>query len=396
MGEERDCPHSEGAALKTHSWGKTLFILAGEASGDLQAAELAKRLAPHYHLIGVAGPRMRAAGVEAYLPMEEFQLMGFTDVLKTLPKLILQFRTLRDRLLARHPDAVILVDYGGFNIRLATSLRKHGYRGKIFYYIGPKVWAWGKGRIPKLAKSVDLMMAIMPFEPEVYAGSGLRCEYVGNPLTQLVEGYASGDEFLLGLFPGSRRSEIKLNLPHMLEAAAFLKRQHPDLKIEISVANEGVRPLIEKLTKGQIPLTPDSYPLMLRCRAALATSGTVTLELGLRKVPTVVVYRVSLLNAFLARCLFRINLPYYGLVNIIANENLFQERIHTRLSPEKTAAYVDELLRETPQRAKVIAGCERVIELLKSDDPAMRCAKLIRELLPPIATYRAEGAAGVL
>ncbi len=350
------------------------FILAGEASGDLHGSRLVNAM-PDYSFFGVAGPRMREAGVDPLLETEDFQIMGFSGVIKALPRLRRQLRTCTEAILEHNPDVCILIDYAGFNMRLAKRLRKEGFKGRIVQYISPKVWAWGKGRIPKLVETLDLLLVIFPFETACFEGTDLPVHYVGNPLTEEND-LSTEPEFLLGIFPGSRTSEIKLNLKRQLATAKALQKRFPALKVVVSVANDKVAPFIPP----DVETTHDTKGLMGRCYVALATSGTVNLELALRKIPTVVVYRLSLINALLAALIFRIRLPFYCIVNICAKREVFPELIHYHFTPKKAIRRLLPLLEETDERRKCIENCTEVSQLLAKEHPSACAARLITQL----------------
>jgi lipid-A-disaccharide synthase len=364
-----------------------LFILAGESSGDLHGSNLAKALSGH-SLFGVAGPRMRDAGVECLIPSEEFAVMGFFDVLIALKRLKKHFKTVLSAILERQPRAVILIDFGGFNLRLARALRKAGYGGKIVQYISPKVWAWGKGRIPKIAAAYDLMLVIYPFETNCYEGTSLETQFVGNPLTEALlthpykENWAESRGIdpsapLLAIFPGSRKSEIELNLKRQLETARHLD---PNLQVAVSVANSTVEPLIHKLVADDgwflIP-SGEAYDLMRASRAALATSGTVTMELALHRVPTICVYRPGWINAIIARLILRLNLPHYCMVNIAAGKEIFPELIHTQFTPKRAAKELQKMLDDGETRDRCLAGCDELRALLSDAQASQRAAEAI-------------------
>ena len=361
------------------------FILAGEASGDLHGANLAKEIKGE--LFGIAGPRMRKAGVRPILRQEEFEIMGFTGVLTALPKLKRQLKICADA--AMDADAAILIDYGGFNLRLAQLLRKRGYKGKIIQYISPKVWAWGKGRIPKMAKALDLLLVIFPFEEKVFEGVDLDVEYVGNPLTEEMAKFVPDPDWCeerpLALFPGSRRSEILHNLPQMLATAEELKRQRPSLHFAISIANLNVQPLVvDALHQSHLDalLVPPEQAgqLMHHACAALAVSGTVNLQLALHRTPTVVVYRASWINLALAALLVR--LPYYSIANIVAGTEFMPELLGPKFTPRRAARHLALFLDDTPVKAAFLKECDEVARLLDIESkPSSRAAEAITKLI---------------
>jgi len=187
-----------------------LFIVAGEASGDQLGEDLLQALKPsQLKIMGIGGPKMRAAGMETIFPMENLQVMGFIDVLFALPHLIRYFNKTVDAILKTRPKAVVTIDYPGFNLRLARTLRKKGFKGKICHYVCPSVWAWGKKRIGLMAKNLDLLLSILPFEQPLFAKTNLTVEYVGHPLVQKISVQENPDLQLIAFFPGSRTKEIE-------------------------------------------------------------------------------------------------------------------------------------------------------------------------------------------
>ena len=370
---------------------KKIFIFAGECSGDLHGALLVKALRerlPQLHLWGVAGPQMRQEGVSCFVPMEEFQVMGIQDVLLALPRLYRHLKQIRNELLSQNPDAVVLIDYADFNMRLAKALRSKGYKGKIVHYICPSVWAWRSQRISQLAATLDLLLAIFPFEPAYFKDTPLRVEYIGNPLMQhLQEPQSRKNHSLIALFPGSRQGEVERNLDLQLKTVLELKKEDPELTFVISVAQPALEPIIlEKIASTSlhfgkdITLVPatDNQRLMQECSAALAKSGTVTLELALQEVPTVVMYQLSFVNWLFAKFIFRIKLPYYCIANIIAQKTVFPEYIHDAFNPSMAAASLKKLYRKGSEREQCLSLCKEVKELLKSPSPpADMAAELI-------------------
>ncbi len=349
--------------------GVDLFLLAGEPSGDLQGAALLQELLtldPTLRIAAVAGPRMRKFPIECVESMENLAVMGFIDVLKALPKLLRIFFSLRKKILELKPKAFVGIDYPGFNLTMHQSLRKHGYKGKQIHYICPTVWAWKKGRIPKMEKSLDLLLTLLPFEPDCFKNTSLKVEYVGHPLTEPIAnfqpdptfrkrfGFAETDK-ILALFPGSRKTEVERNLPLMRKAAA--KIEDPHLRVVVS---------------QDLPPT-ENYHLMQNAHLALAKSGTVALELALHKTPTVVQYAIKPIDLFLATKIFQIRLPYYSLANLILQKEIFPELFGPQLTEETLAARAKELWFEKEKRNATIEGCSELWEAL-GNRPASRIA----------------------
>lgn len=383
---------------------KQIFIFAGEQSGDLHGSNLVKAMQqqiPNIRFTGVGGPQMRILGVECLLNMEDFELMGFSDVLMSLPKQIKQFYKIRNAIMHQRPAIVILIDYPGFNLRLARSLRKSGYTGKIMQYISPTIWAWGSGRIKTMVDSLDLLLTILPFEPECFKNTSLPVQYVGHPTVETITnhryednwlqnlGYEKHDE-IIALFPGSRKSELLHNLPKQLEAAKLLKETHPHARFAISCARQEFSLTIrECIAQSRLKLDEDaftipslySYELMRDCRTAIAKSGTVTLELALHQKPTVVVYQLTRLNKFIAKYFLRLNLPHYCLVNILAKQEVFPELIANGYTPESLSAELEKLHKDSREREKCINACINLQNILERKSASKEAAKAIEKLL---------------
>lgn len=306
-----------------------LFVVAGEPSADLQGSHLVEALLaknPHLKISGVAGPRLRALNVSGVVRMEDLQVMGFVDVVAALPRMIKFFYRVRDEILRLRPKAVVCIDYPGFNLRLARSLRKRGYQGKIIHVVCPSVWAWAKWRIPLMVRNLDLLISFLPFEKACFSHTSLAVEYVGHPLVSKIPRQDAPRKNLLALFPGSREKEIFRNFPLQKAVALRLQKEIPGLEVAVSLASESRRSQLQALA-GPFPIVgpQESYELMRSSRMALATSGTVTLELALFATPTVVHYAIKPLDQFIAKKIFRIHLPHYCLVNIIAGKRVYPE-----------------------------------------------------------------------
>lgn len=383
---------------------REIFLFAGEKSGDLVGSFLFQALQeqlPHYTFTGVAGPEMRAAGMEGILRTEEFELMGFSEILTSLPKLWKQFHMVRNHILDTQPEAVVLIDYPGFNLKMAASLRKHRYQGRIVQYISPTVWAWGKHRAKKMVETLDLLLTIYPFENDYFANTSLNVKYVGNPVKEIIQRHRYVNDWaglfgiedtrnLIAIFPGSRKGEIALNLPYHLKVAEMMKKQDPSTTFAISCAHEKIVPVMHEMLRcNSLKLNKDlfllpkayCYELMRDCRSALAKSGTVTLELALHKKPAVVMYKLTLLNRLIARYLMRLNLPHYCIVNILANKTIYPEFIEKGLSPSKLYASLRELTKDGKARQACVDECAKISKILQNTDASEQAASAIKELL---------------
>ncbi|MBS0648740.1 MAG: lipid-A-disaccharide synthase [Verrucomicrobia bacterium] len=358
-----------------------IFLIAGEASGDQLGEGLLHALYqqnPHLQVRGVGGPKMRAAGMEIVYPMEELQVMGFIDVLFSLPSLIRRFYKTIDAILQAQPKVVITIDYPGFNLRLARMLRKKGFKGKICHYVCPSVWAWGKKRIQLMAENLDLLLSILPFEKQLFAATPLCVEYIGHPLVQKMVPQESSDS-VVAFYPGSRTKEIERNFPFFLRLISSLQRDFPHFRYVVSVAQEKYRPLLQQLASStSLELLSPVELQKLKPTLAIAKSGTITLELALREIPTVVTYAISPLDIFLAKHIFNISLPYYALPNLIARKSVFPELIGPALTDETLLQTVKNLILN---KDACKAECQHLRSILGSENSNTRSAQLILTLL---------------
>ncbi len=363
---------------------KNIFIFAGETSADLYAAmllvELEKQL-PIYHFWGVGGPSSGYL-LECILPMEKFQVMGISDVLKALPRLIRSFCKIKKEILKRNPEMVLIIDQPSFGLKLARALRKKGYKGKIVQFVAPTVWAWKKERADEMAKYFDLLLTLFDFEPAYFAHTSLKTQFVGHPITELIQNdnglslHLDPSRPVLAIFPGSRPDEIKRNLKKQLEAARLFKQKHPTMQLCVCTSE----PLPQDMVK--VPFNA-RYELMKKSDLALAKSGTVTLELALHNVPTVVTYELSTLNRLMARYVMKLDqMPFFSIVNILAKKELFIEKIRPPVEPKDIADAL-ELFQSDPERYKeCVEGCMELKKHVVGDlSPVKRAAQEICAIL---------------
>ena len=362
-----------------------LYLVAGEPSADKLGAPIAAALfekIPHLQMAGIAGPCLRELNVRGSTRMEELQVMGFSAVAAALPRLANLFIRTRNEILQLNPKAVLTIDYPGFNLRLARSLRRRGYKGKIIHAVCPSVWAWRKKRIPLMAENLDLLLCLFPFEKECFAHTPLPVEHIGHPLVSKVNAHISFPAFheyyglkrekpILALFPGSRKSVIRRNLPLQLAAAKELSSRY---SIALSLSHPDRRKLLRSLAPTLPLIEPaHTYDLMRSAHLALATSGTITLELALFGTPTVVNYSLSPVDCFLAKRIFRINLPHYCIVNILAKREVLPELIGPHLNAVSLQKKAETLIRE-----ECIQGCREIQALLgNANAPAMAAEKIL-------------------
>ena len=296
----------------------TLWFVAGEASGDARAAEVMNVLgaiAPKIRFLGAGGPKMRAIAADPFEDwIAEAGVLGLWDVLKHYGYFRKKFHRMIEQIEETKPDAIVLVDYPGFNLRLAKALRARRFPGKILFYISPQVWAWNRGRIPKMARLLDLMICVFPFEKPMYEASGLHTVFVGHPLLEALAAEKSGvarDENLLGLFPGSREREVKRIFPIMVEASRLIRERRPDVRLEAAAASEAHADRMRQMA-GDLPImirSGTAHQLMQRACAGVVCSGTATLEAAFFGLPYCLVYRVAWLTFEVGRTTRRCRLP---------------------------------------------------------------------------------------
>ena len=356
-----------------------IWIIAGESSGDLYGARLAsdiRKLRPEARIAGMGGLRMKEAGVDILVDSSELGVIGLIEVLGSIFKFIRIMLYLILEAKRRRPDAVVLIDYPGFNIRFAKRLKKAGI--PVVWYISPQVWVWRKSNIPKLAHYCTKMMVIFPFEVDVYKGSGLDVEFVGHPLVEIVrerrDPSLQRDPKRILLLPGSRRSETKRLLFPMLETVAILKQRHPELQFEIATPREKVRDDVQNDMREFIMKNPDAVlpeiPVLCgktseclqTCTAGLAASGTVTVECAIAGLPLVVAYKLNPVTFLFARLIIRkLFRNAFTMPNIILNRKVFEEFLQFQVVPEDLASAMERILPGGERRAQADADMEEMV-----------------------------------
>ena len=374
-----------------------LYFVAGEASGDNHGAALLQALRqaqPDAQFLGRGGPRMQQiAGGNFTNWIDEAAVVGLWEVLKRYPYFRRQFRQTLAEIAAAKPDAVVLIDYPGFNLRVARELRRRSLGGKIIYYISPQVWAWNRGRIPKMARWLDLMLCIFPFEADLYQQSGLRTVFVGHPMLETLASKRTNearDPLLIGLFPGSRAREVRKLLPILLAVARALRVTQPELRFEIAAASEKLSVAIraglpeKNDSLGEIAVVVgQTAQLMQRAAAGVVASGTATLEAAFFRLPFVLVYRVAALTYLAGRALIRVQ--HLGMPNVLANREIVPEFIQGEARPAAIAAELRRLLGEPARRAQMVAEFDSVIGALGASGASATAARAIREELVRLA-----------
>jgi lipid-A-disaccharide synthase len=377
-----------------------IYVIAGESSGDAHAADLMhelRSLQPGIEFYGAGGSRMREVGGDQIFDWADEAVVGVWDVLMKYSYFRTQFYRMYREISQLLPDAVIFVDYPGFNLRLASYLHRKGYPGRKIYYISPQVWAWNRNRIPRMAKFLDLMMCIFPFEKPLYEASGLRTEFVGHPLIGKLEQKRISqprDPRLIGLFPGSREREVRRIFPVMLKAAAILSGRDPAVRFEVSAASDKLKHLIDQIAaqtgfSGISVGVEHASELMQRACVGMIASGTATMEAAFFRIPFVLLYKVSWFTFLPARLLVKVD--YLGMPNILAAKPpIVPEFIQHRAVPEQIAESVWSLYSNELSRTEMIKSLDEIIYQLAEGEAGHRAAEaVLRELGPLRGAFRA-------
>jgi lipid-A-disaccharide synthase len=372
------------------------MIVAGEPSGDAHAAALVAALRDKVELtcFGATGPLMRAAGVETIVNSDELAIMGIVEVGRVLPRFISAFRKLRAAAVQNSPDAVVLVDWPEFNLRLASALHRRGL--KVIYYISPQLWAWRPRRISNIRRDVDLLLSILPFEVEWYKAHGVdHVAFVGHPLSGEVCARFDRAEFcrrnnldparpIVSFLPGSRRKELERILPEMLKATGALRIARPDVQCVVVVAPsrtaEEMRELMRRHDAENLKLVErQTREALAASDAAAIASGTATLEAALLETPMVVVYKESPINWHTLGRL--ITVPHFGLVNLVAGKEIAKELMQDQLTGENLANELLKLLNLETNKA-MRSKLREVAHNLGEPGASQRAAELILKSLP--------------
>jgi len=376
-----------------------LMIIAGEPSGDAHAASLVKALrakAPNveFRFTGATGPLMRAEGVETIVNSDSLAIMGIVEVARVLPRFLNAFRTLKAAAIKNRPDAVVLVDWPEFNLRLATALHRRGL--KVIYYISPQLWGWRPRRVKNIKRDVDLLLSILPFEAEWYRERGVEhVEYVGHPLSGEVKASLTREEFcaqqgldhtqpVITFLPGSRHKELVRILPPMLDAITFLSRNRPNAQFVLVVApsrsKEEASELIAQNSnaawlKSNVKIVHhETRDALAASDVAAVASGTATLEATLLGTPMVIVYKESAINWHTLGRL--INVEHFGLVNLVAGERLVTELMQNDLTGHRLAQELSDLL-EPERNESLRLELQRVANLLGDAGASDKAAQAI-------------------
>jgi lipid-A-disaccharide synthase len=350
---------------------QTLLVIAGEDSGDLHGAELLRELKirrPELRIIGVGGPRMTPLLDRKLADVKDLAVVGFIEVIRHLPRLN---RIYKEILAAAHEEGIagaLLIDYPGFNLRLARTLRRQLPTVKLFQYVCPQVWAWKKGRIPELGTVLDALYCLFDFEPELFRGYPVDARFMGHPLVEVVRPECDRATFfnetgldpakpLVALLPGSRTGEIERLLPPMAELARRWRRERPEVQWVLPVAPT-LEPAFIRAHLGEAPVTlvqDRTYAARAYANAALVASGTATLETALLGTPFAIVYKLNALTYQLARLLVKV--PHFGLANVVARREVAPELLQDEVNAERLGLELARLLEpETARRLRAELG----------------------------------------
>jgi len=371
----------------------TLMFVAGEVSGDMHAAELARAMSlrlPGTRMFGIGGPRMREVGVETLHDIEEMAVMGIPEVVRRLPFFRRVFNEMQRAAAERQPAAVILVDFPEFNLRFAEAAHRMGL--KVIYYVCPQVWAWRRGRIPRMAATIDRLVTIFPFEAAHFEGTGLRADFVGHPLVEQARAARAAPsqdlqwkgEPRIALLPGSRRNEIDRILPVIWKAAGTVQDRFPSAGFVVASPSESIAELtrqriadVEGGPRNWTIVVGKTREVLRQAAAAMVVSGTATLEAALMRCPMVIAYRTALLTYLLSRLLVRVE--HIGMVNIIAGKTVCPEFVQGDATPAALANALVPLVEDTPERSRMCDDLDRVIRQLGPGGAEQRAAAIVLE-----------------
>lgn len=361
------------------------YLVAGEPSGDLHGANMIAELnkldtEAQYKFVG--GNKMEeVTGQKAFIHNSQTSFMGFVEVLKNVKAISKNLKQVKNDILSFRPDALILIDFPGFNLKIASFAKKHGI--KVFYYISPKIWAWNQGRVHKIKKIVDHMFCILPFEVNFYKKFGMEVDYVGNPLLDAIDKYNFNPNFrkdnnlpdnpIIALLPGSRKMEIEKILPELVEMYYLF----PGYQLIIAGAPNFDREYYQQYTKSlDIPVIFDqTYDLIKNAEVAAVTSGTATLEVGILKTPQVVVYKANPISIMLGRLLIKVN--FISLVNLINGFLSVRELIQKECNAMDIAYELGELLNNSEHRKDVLENYDTLADKLGQPGASEKTASLI-------------------
>jgi lipid-A-disaccharide synthase len=375
---------------------KRVMIIAGEASGDLHAAKLVaavKAQRPDIHFYGIGGEDMREAGVEVMVDAAELAVVGLVEIWAHRKVIFGALHKMQAEIQRQPPDLLVLVDYPEFNLRLAKTAKQHGV--KVLYYISPQVWAWRQHRVKKIRQRVDMMAVVFPFEETFYQQHQVPVEFVGHPLVDEVKASADRDslrrEFklnnaqpVIGLFPGSRRSEVKRLLAIILQSAQCLTQKYPGVQFLLPLApglkHSDIEPYLQHHPDLPIQIIQDrAYDVMAACDVILTVSGTVTLEIALIGTPLLIINKVAWLTYRIVHRMLKIK--HIGLCNIVADKRIAPELIQHDATPDKICQTIAGLLDQPAARAQMREELGRIEALLGKKGGIANTARLVSSMV---------------
>ena len=369
----------------------TIYFVAGERSGDNHGAALLKALrarAPKMQFLGRGGPKMRTIAGGKFLDwIDDTAVVGLWEVIRRYPFFRKQFQATISEIDAAQPSAVVLIDYPGFNLRLARALRAKLSELKIIYYISPQVWAWNRGRIKKMARFLDLVLCIFPFEADLYNKSGLHAIFVGHPMLERLRSRRidiDRDPNLIGLFPGSRLPEVRKIFPVMLESVRELRKRNRNVHFEVAAASQelavGLTEILDRHARdrqvAQIKVG-ETAAIMQRASAGIVASGSATLEAAYFRLPFVLIYKVAWPTYLAARLVVKVK--HLGMPNVLAEREIVPEFIQHRARPEAVAKAVWQLMENADARERMISEFDVVVGKLGKGEASEKAAGTIIE-----------------
>jgi lipid-A-disaccharide synthase len=369
----------------------TIYFVAGETSADNHGAALMSSLRRRdvdRSFIGRGGPQMRAIAGERFKDwLGDAAVLGLWEVIRNYGYFREQFRETLKEIHESKPDAVVLIDYPGFNLRLADALRRQSRQQKIIYYISPQVWAWNRGRIKKMARCLDLMLCIFPFEADLYNKSGVRAIFVGHPMLERLRSQRidiERDPNLIGLFPGSRLPEVRKIFPVMLESVPELRKRNRNMHFDVAAASQelavGLTEILDSHVRHpqviQIKVG-ETAAIMQRASAGIVASGSATLEAAYFRLPFVLVYKVAWPTYLAAR--FVVKVKYLGMPNVLAGREVAPEFIQHRAKPEAIAKAAWQLMENTDAREQMISEFDAIVGKLGVGEASEKAAAAIIE-----------------
>lgn len=371
---------------------KKILILAGESSGDLLGADLAGALLQYnsnLQLLGMGGEKMRQAGVDILVDNRSLNVMGWWEILKSFSIIRKAMRAVKTILTQQSPDLLILIDYPGFNLRMAKVAKRAGI--KVLYYVSPQIWAWRYGRIKTIRENVDHMAVLFAFEAAIYQKENVPATFVGHPLSELVKAdqspasilaqyQLSSERPIIALFPGSRKQEVQRLLPVMSAAKQIIQEKIPEAQFVMPLANslqleDLPAPFIENIKL----INNNTYNILSVCTAAMVKSGTGTLEVALSQVPLLVIYKCHLLNYWIARSVIKIK--QIGLCNIVAGKTIAKELIQSSATPQAIAAEIILLINDPSYRQQSLQNLTELRIGMGEKNNSQKVAQIALDLL---------------